>query len=76
VAPHLIIQDMPEQHTAKVRNQELQKIAMLGTAHIIQKVLIKIKNKKEKTCTPIDMSIPADRNLEQKKSEKKIVTRD
>jgi hypothetical protein len=30
------------------------------------------KNKKEKTCTPIDMAIPADRNIVQKKAEKKL----
>jgi len=32
----------------------------------------KIKNKKEKTCTLIDMSIPADRNVVQKEAEKKL----
>jgi len=30
-----------------------------------------IKNKKEKTCTPIDVAIPADRNVVQKEAEKK-----
>jgi hypothetical protein len=29
-----------------------------------------IKNKKEKTCTLIDVAIPADRNIMQKKAEK------
>ena len=29
-----------------------------------------IKNKKEKTCTPIDVAIPADRNVVQKEAEK------
>jgi len=33
---------------------------------------IKIKNKKEKTCTLIDAAIPADRNIVQKKVEKKL----
>ena len=31
-----------------------------------------IKNKKEKTCTLIDMAIPADRNVVQKETEKKL----
>jgi hypothetical protein len=31
-----------------------------------------IKNKKEKTCTLIDMAIPADRNVVQKEAEKKL----
>ena len=31
-----------------------------------------IKNKKEKTCTPIDVAISADRNVVQKEAEKKI----
>jgi len=31
---------------------------------------IKIKNKKEKTCTLIDVAIPADRNVVQKEAEK------
>ena len=31
-----------------------------------------IKNKKEKTCTPIDAAIPADRNVVQKEAEKKL----
>jgi len=31
-----------------------------------------IKNKKEKTCTLIDVAIPADRNVVQKESEKKL----
>jgi hypothetical protein len=44
----LIIQDIPEQHTAKARNKKLQKTATLGTARILQKVLIVIKTKKEK----------------------------
>jgi hypothetical protein len=30
-----------------------------------------IKNKKEKTCTPVDVAIPADRNVVQKEVEKK-----
>jgi hypothetical protein len=29
-----------------------------------------IKNKKEKTCTPIDVATPADRNVMQKEPEK------
>jgi hypothetical protein len=33
---------------------------------------IKIKNKKEKTCTLIDVAIPADRNVVQKEAEKKL----
>ena len=36
------------------------------TGHII------IKNKKEKTCTLIDVAIPADRNVVQKEAEKKL----
>ena len=32
---------------------------------------LKIKNKKEKTCTLIDVAIPADRNVE-KEAEKKV----
>jgi hypothetical protein len=32
---------------------------------------IKIKNKREKTCTLIDVAIPADRNVVQRKEEKK-----
>ena len=31
-----------------------------------------IKNKKEKTCTPIDVAMPADRNVVQKEAEKKL----
>jgi hypothetical protein len=31
-----------------------------------------IKNKKEKTCTLIDMAIPADRNVVQKEAENKL----
>jgi hypothetical protein len=31
-----------------------------------------IKNKKGKTCTPIDVSIPADRNVVQKEAEKNL----
>jgi len=31
-----------------------------------------IKNKKEKTCTLIDVTIPADRNVVQKEAEKKL----
>jgi hypothetical protein len=31
-----------------------------------------IKNQKEKTCTPIDMAMPADRNVVQKEAEKKL----
>jgi cell division septal protein FtsQ len=35
-----IIQKIPEQHAWKARNQELQKTVVLGTAHILQKVLM------------------------------------
>ena len=31
-----------------------------------------IKNKKEKTCTLMDVAIPADRNVAQKEAEKKL----
>ena len=31
-----------------------------------------IKNKKEKTCTVIDVAIPADRNVVEKEAEKKL----
>jgi uncharacterized lipoprotein NlpE involved in copper resistance len=31
-----------------------------------------IKNKKQKTCTPIDVATPADRNVVQKEAEKKL----
>ena len=31
-----------------------------------------IENKKEKTCTPVDVEIPADRNIVQKEAEKKL----
>jgi hypothetical protein len=31
-----------------------------------------IKNKKEKTCTLIDVAIPADRNVVQKEAEKEL----
>jgi hypothetical protein len=34
-----------------------------------------IKNKKEKTCVPIDVAIPADRNVTQKEAEKKLNTK-
>ena len=34
-----------------------------------------IKNKKEKTCTLIDVAIPADRNVVQKEEEKKLKSR-
>ena len=34
-----------------------------------------IKNKKEKTCTLIDVAIPADRNVVQKEAKKKLKTR-
>ena len=33
---------------------------------------IVMKNKKEKTCTLIDVAIPADRNVVQKEAEKKL----
>ena len=33
---------------------------------------ITLKNKKEKTCTPIDVAIPADRNVVQKEAERKL----
>ena len=33
---------------------------------------IVIKNKKEKTCTPIDVAIPADRNVVQMEAEKEV----
>ena len=33
---------------------------------------ITIKNKKEKTCTPIDVATPAERNVVQKEAEKKL----
>ena len=33
---------------------------------------IKIKNKKEKTCTLLDVAIPADRKVVQKEAEKKL----
>jgi hypothetical protein len=58
---------------AKTRNQKQQKTAILGTANILQKILTIVKNKKERTNIPIDVTIPADRNLEQKESEKKIL---
>ena len=32
-----------------------------------------IKNKKEKTCTLIDVAIPADRNVVQKEAERKLI---
>jgi hypothetical protein len=32
-----------------------------------------IKNKKDKTCTLIDMSIPADRNATQKEAENELI---
>jgi hypothetical protein len=35
-------------------------------------MIIVIINKKEKTCTPIDVAIPADRNVVQKEAEKKL----
>lgn len=69
----LIIQDIPEQHTAKARNQKLHKTAILGTARILQEVLRVIKTKKERKCIPIFVAIPADRNLERKESEDKIL---
>ena len=31
-----------------------------------------MKNKKEKTCTLIDVAVPADRNVEQQEAEKKL----
>jgi hypothetical protein len=34
-----------------------------------------IKNKREKTCTLIDVAVPADRNVVQKEAEKKLNTR-
>jgi len=34
-----------------------------------------IKNKKDKTCTLIDVAIPADRNVVKKEAEKKLNTR-
>jgi hypothetical protein len=36
-----IIQKIPEQHTRKHKIKELQKTAILGTAHILWKVLMK-----------------------------------
>ena len=35
-------------------------------------IIIIIKNKKDKTCTMIDVAIPADRNVVQKEAEKKL----
>jgi hypothetical protein len=35
-----IIQKIPEQHTGKARNQELQKTAVVGTAHVLREVLM------------------------------------
>jgi len=40
-----------------------------GTAN---RPYIIIKNKREKTCTPIDVAIPADKNAVQKEAEKKL----
>ena len=42
------------------------------TAIIIIIINIIIKNKKEKTCKLIDVTIPADRNVVQKEAEKKL----
>jgi ACT domain-containing protein len=39
---------------------------------IIIIIIIIIKNKKEETCTPIDVAIPADRNVVQKEVEKRL----
>jgi hypothetical protein len=35
-----IIQKIPEQHTGKVRSHESKKTAILGTAHILLKMLM------------------------------------
>jgi hypothetical protein len=35
-----IIQNVPEVHTGKAQNRELQETATLGTAHILRKVLM------------------------------------
>jgi len=35
-----ITQTVPEQHTKKAQNKEIQKTAILGAAHILQKVLM------------------------------------
>jgi hypothetical protein len=40
--------------------------------HTANRPDIIIKNKKEKTCTLIDVAIPADRNVVQKEAEKKV----
>ena len=39
---------------------------------IANRLDIIIKNKKEKTCTLIDVAIPADRNVVQKEADKKL----
>jgi CO dehydrogenase/acetyl-CoA synthase beta subunit len=48
----------------------MKMIMMLMRAIII--IIIILKNKKEKTCTLIDVAIPADRNVVQKEGKKKL----
>jgi hypothetical protein len=47
-------------------------IIIINTEVTANRPDITIKNKKEKTCTLIDVAIPADRNVVQKEAEKKL----
>jgi hypothetical protein len=51
-----------------LRNQRVQ----TDTQVTANRPDIIIKNKKEKTCTQIDVAVPADRNVVQKEAEKKL----
>ena len=56
--------------TRRCRNRSVGLI--YGGRWIIIIIIIIIRNKKEKTCTLIDVAIPADRNVVQKEAEKKL----
>ena len=65
-------------HTPKpVYEQEVVTVLWNRAVHRDREVTVNrphiiIKNKEEKTCTLIDVAIPADRNVVQKEAEKKL----
>jgi oligoribonuclease (3'-5' exoribonuclease) len=70
-------------HTYIYTNQYVKKVLTLlckqavhtDTEFTANRADIIIKYKKEKTCTLIDVAIPADRNVMQKEAEKKLNAR-
>jgi hypothetical protein len=58
-----------KQDTAGLRTKQLKLIIIINTAN---RPDIIIKTEKEKTCTLIDVAVPADRNVVQNEAEKKL----